>query len=750
MAADIPVRVLIDAVDNASKRLDDVEKKLGELGDQTGKTQAKNDSLTSSFIKSQLVVDAFYKGIDLLKGAIVSSLDSWGKQEDALKQTEAVLKSTQAAAVGTYEKIKTGSTGAAGASQKLRDSLAEATARLHDMQKKAADGKPETESFTVSLQKQQREVEALTAKVNAAGDVYITKFHPAQRITMDEVVKLSEAMQAQTTYADEMVLSAENVLLTFTNIGKNTFPEATKVVLDLSTAMHQDLQSSAVQVGKALQDPILGVSALRRVGVNFSEDQQNVIEKLVKTGNTLEAQKMILKELNTEFGGSAAAAAETYTGKMKQMENQIDGLKEKFGKTIADAIIPFATELGKIVSDEKTGKFFDDLDTGVKKVFTTDNVKTFITDVGGVGEAFAGVVKSLDTLAISMGGADGIMSAFSTTLKVIGSLLIGLAFALDTIVFTITMFVDSLHAGFLELERFMALLAGNAEGVDILTQKIDQFSIDSTQKIADWAIRGQKDGDIMLKMWSDQGDKVTQLPKLYSSMSDSINTTTTGLQSKMAVTTSLMSSNTQANFSAMSTGATAHATTMQSNATTQAENMQKNVNKSVETMSSNAAKNYSSLEENASKSMSNIKSDTETKAEQMHNNTKGWFDKIVGFLSDIISKAGEALAKSEEARVRMGVGRQFGGGVSSASQYTVGEAGMEGFTPQVAGYITPHGAYMGEGGGKGGGTTVQFIINAQNIINSPNERRQFAEALYHDLVVMARSQNLNVADAFGG
>jgi hypothetical protein len=93
--------------------------------------------------------------------------------------------------------------------------------------------------------------------------------------------------------------------------GKNNdiFTQATKITQDMSVALGQDGTKSAVMLGKALQDPVKGVTALRKVGVAFTADQQKQIKTLVDSGHTMEAQKLILRELGVEFGGSAAAAA---------------------------------------------------------------------------------------------------------------------------------------------------------------------------------------------------------------------------------------------------------------------------------------------------------------------------------------------------------------------------------------------------------------------------------------------------------
>ena len=162
-------------------------------------------------------------------------------------------------------------------------------------------------------------------------------------VTSQAAIELAQSMQKLTTYDDESVLSAENLLLTFTKIGSDIFPQVTEAVLDMSTAMGQDLKSSALQIGKALQDPIKGVTALTRVGVDFSGGQDEVIKKLVETGRTAEAQQLIMAELNKEFGGSAQAQAKTYAGQIQQLKNEFGDVKEEIGKDLLPDIKEFFT-----------------------------------------------------------------------------------------------------------------------------------------------------------------------------------------------------------------------------------------------------------------------------------------------------------------------------------------------------------------------------------------------------------------------
>lgn len=201
-------------------------------------------------------------------------------------------------------------------------------------------------------------------------------------VTAEKAIELSKAFQKQTTFGDEAILSAENMLLTFTNIKDNIFPEATKTVLDMSVALGQDTKNSAIQLGKALNDPILGVTALRKVGVNFTEQQQDQIKVLVESGRTLEAQKIILKELGTEFGGSASAQAETFAGKIAQMKENVGDLKEEIGKGLQASLI------GLVESLQTSAEGFSE--TNQLALMTFDAFTTVEEVVVGLGNTLVG------------------------------------------------------------------------------------------------------------------------------------------------------------------------------------------------------------------------------------------------------------------------------------------------------------------------------------------------------------------------
>ena len=161
-------------------------------------------------------------------------------------------------------------------------------------------------------------------------------------LTARELTGMASALQKQTRFGDEAIIKAQSLMLTFTKVGKEVFPDAIEAVLNMSEAMGQDLQQGVIQVGKALNDPILGVTALRRVGVQLSDQQVDLVKKFTETGEIAKAQKIILGELETQFGGVAKAAGETFAGSLDKMKNASGDAAESLGKALAPILIPMA------------------------------------------------------------------------------------------------------------------------------------------------------------------------------------------------------------------------------------------------------------------------------------------------------------------------------------------------------------------------------------------------------------------------
>ena len=205
---------------------------------------------------------------------------------------------------------------------------------------------------TEEFMEQQRVAAQTEAVLKSTGGV--------AKVTAGEIATLAESLMKKSGVDDEAIQSGQNMLLTFTRIrnevgeGNNIFDQATQATLDLSVAMGKDMQSSAILVGKALNDPVKGATALSRAGIQLTESQKEQIKTFVESGRVMDAQKIILRELETQFGGSAEAAGKTLPGQLNILKQTFSNLAgELAGKflpglaTAATALVEFLSEFSE-------------------------------------------------------------------------------------------------------------------------------------------------------------------------------------------------------------------------------------------------------------------------------------------------------------------------------------------------------------------------------------------------------------------
>lgn len=207
--------------------------------------------------------------------------------------------------------------------------------------------------------------------------------------TSEELQKMASEFQNNSLFGDEDILKNVTAqLLTFTNITGEQFKRTEQAALDLATRLDGDLKSSSIQLGKALNDPVLGLSALAKSGIQFSEDQKAVIKSMVDTGNVAGAQNLILAELEKQYGGSAAAAAAAGTGSFKQLSNILGDITEDFGKIIVEGLNPFVATLKEMALK------FQGLSPATKK---------FIVVLGGIAAAIGPLLALAGTILPAIG-----------------------------------------------------------------------------------------------------------------------------------------------------------------------------------------------------------------------------------------------------------------------------------------------------------------------------------------------------------
>ena len=234
------------------------------------------------------------------------------------------------------------------------------------------------------------EAEGVQAQLAAA---LVSTGGAAQR-NIGQLNAVAASLQKTTVFGDEATNAMQGLLLTFANIKGDVFDQATVAVQNVATALHTDLQSAALQVGKALNDPVLGMTALSRSGIQFSEAQKEAVKAMVETNNIVGAQAIILAELEKQFGGSAVAARDTLGGALKSLGNAWGDLFELSGPPT------------------------DNLKKSVESLIGAVTDPSFVAAIQGIGSAFFGAAEvAVDALTILGNNIDEIASiagAFAT------------------------------------------------------------------------------------------------------------------------------------------------------------------------------------------------------------------------------------------------------------------------------------------------------------------------------------------------
>jgi hypothetical protein len=182
--------------------------------------------------------------------------------------------------------------------------------------------------------------------------------------TAADIANLSETLSRQTAVDDELIQSGANLLLTFKNIqnqsglNNDIFNQTVQATLDVSRAMGTDASTEAIRLGKALNDPVKGLTALSRVGIQFTAQQKEQIKALTESGDLLGAQKIILAELQSQFGGSAQAYAQTFAGQIELLGIELENFSEEIGvivmpalRSLMDGLREMAPEIGSKLRD---------------------------------------------------------------------------------------------------------------------------------------------------------------------------------------------------------------------------------------------------------------------------------------------------------------------------------------------------------------------------------------------------------------
>ena len=161
-------------------------------------------------------------------------------------------------------------------------------------------------------------------------------------VSAAQVDTMATKMQDYSGFADDVIMQGGAVMLTFKGVqnqvgkGNDIFDRAMKSMADIARAFNIDVPSAAKILGKALEDPVRGMSALRRAGVTFSKSQETMIKSMVASGDMLGAQRFLLSAVEGQVGGVARAYGETLPG----MIDRLKGAFSDIAGTIVSVFMP--------------------------------------------------------------------------------------------------------------------------------------------------------------------------------------------------------------------------------------------------------------------------------------------------------------------------------------------------------------------------------------------------------------------------
>lgn len=171
----------------------------------------------------------------------------------------------------------------------------------------------------------------------------VTSMGGAAGRTAPQLQQAAKDLQRLSTFDDDDILRNVTAnMLTFGQVAGEQFDRAQRAAVDIATRLQSELQPAALMVGKALNDPIRGLTAMRRVGIQFTADQEAMIRGFVETNNLAAAQGVMLDELERQFGGAGQAARDAVPG-----SDAIDAWRE-FQETFGDVVLDILDRLAPV------------------------------------------------------------------------------------------------------------------------------------------------------------------------------------------------------------------------------------------------------------------------------------------------------------------------------------------------------------------------------------------------------------------
>ena len=175
------------------------------------------------------------------------------------------------------------------------------------------------------------EWEAQTARVNAV----LSATGRAALITGEQINQMASRIALATLESEQGVQQAALRLATFRDVATDMFEDILRSAADMAAAGFGTVESEAVRLAKALEDPRQALTSLSRAGIVFTRQQRAMIVSLIESGDRLRAMELILANVDRRVGGTAEAAArDTYAGAWDTIRQAIGRATREIGQFI--------------------------------------------------------------------------------------------------------------------------------------------------------------------------------------------------------------------------------------------------------------------------------------------------------------------------------------------------------------------------------------------------------------------------------
>lgn len=309
--------------------------------------------------------------------------------------------------------------------------------------------------------------------------------------TSQELQKMATELQKVSNFGDEEILTGVTAsLLRFDAIGRDIFPRAQQLVIDLAESMG-GVENAARTLGISLADPTLGLTRLRRIGVAFNSQQEEQIKNFVETGKVAEAQAVLMSALEERFSGLALASVSATT----QMKNAWSDYLESVGSSLSffDGVKRGITAmlLNIAGAHDVTSKSAQLAALETQKAWgeATINISNIVADIStevvavidGVIRAFDFAGKAIPTaLGLAMDGAYLVVaSSMNSIVDLIVSPIEGLFNEIDAVYAKITGkslgITNAFDAVRIDVTGVRADISSSADDISMLWEDVEEF-----------------------------------------------------------------------------------------------------------------------------------------------------------------------------------------------------------------------------------------------------------------------------------